>query len=632
MNGVISDLSAIVFIMALMAIGVFVCWSMKNRQRVKLIHKLYLLIAVLYGIWVIALLGIRLTHPENMTLLFIWDAITNSVGSFIPVLCLCIAIVFIKGYEQMPRWGRFLFIVPVISNVVIWTNPIFHMQYKVFSIVKSEIVFGPYMVVSGGYNYLCLIVSIVLMVNFALRNRSRLYLMQCALFAVGGICPLIVSILATFSDNMPITATPLSFIPTIICNGIAIYQLHILDIKPLATQHVLDWVSDCYLVLSEEGLVISYNKPFDEIFAQDTGISENRYLKDCVKQNVSNKSVVYNLLTAMESSRESQTVISYEQAITIYKKNIAQKNYYVADVSPLIFHEKLSGFVVTFKDITQLKKSMRQLQESQARMMEQERLASLGQMIGGLAHNLKTPIMSICGCISASEALLEECKESLDDPQVLPDDYREIYGELEGWFEKVKESAAYMSDIITAIKGQAASASDSQTETFTIDELVKRCALLMRHELFSSGCSLTLEVEKQKDIRLHGDINNLIQVLNNLISNAIDAQKEKGGAIVVGAKQDKKALHLYVKDRGTGIKPEIRKRLFREMVTSKGMQGTGLGLYISNAVVRGKFGGKMWVRENEEGGSIVGLSVPLHSIVMSNHLFEKKGAGIDEKK
>lgn len=57
----------------------------------------------------------------------------------------------------------------------------------------------------------------------------------------------------------------------------------------------------------------------------------------------------------------------------------------MVDVTPLYIREILSGFVAIFKDVTQLKKSMQQLQDSQARMMEQERLASLGQMIGRLA-------------------------------------------------------------------------------------------------------------------------------------------------------------------------------------------------------------------------------------------------------
>lgn len=629
-NNLIPDLDAAIFVAALVAIGVFVFWSFKTHRRILIIHKLYLAIAVLYGVWVAALLAIRFTPTDNTDLLFFWDAVTNSVGAFLPVLSLCISIAFVKAYEHMPKWGWALFIVPVISNLVVWTNPIFHLQYEKFSIVKSEIVFGPYMYVSGLYNYACLIVSIVLMINFARKNRSSLYIKQCALVVLGALCPLTVSMLATFSSNMPITATPLSFIPTIIFNGVAIHQLHLLDIKPLATQHVLDWISDCYLVLSDKGLVISYNRPFMRVFAARYGIAENRYLKDCVKMDdISNKTAVYNLITAVESCREAHSVISYEQAVTVSKNDMVQKNYYITDVSPLLVHDEISGFVVIFKDITQLKKSMRQLQDSQARMMEQERLASLGQMMGGLAHNLKTPIMSICGCISAAEALVQECEESLDDPQVEPEDYREIYTELRGWFEKERESAAYMSDIITAIKGQAASVSNSQTETFTIDELVKRTTLLMRHELHSSGCRLSMECDSQKKIELHGDINNLIQVLNNLISNAIYAQK--GGDIVVGARQEQDFLHIYVKDTGAGIKPEIRQRLFKEMVTSKGTQGTGLGLYISNAVVRGKFGGEMWVKDNPSGGAIVGISIPMQMVAITS-IEGMKGVEDDEKK
>ena len=138
--------------------------------------------------------------------------------------------------------------------------------------------------------------------------------------------------------------------------------------------------------------------------------------------------------------------------------------------------------------------------------------------MGGLAHNLKTPIMSISGCISAAEALVEECEESLDDPEVVAEDYREIYAEIRDWFQKVRESSAYMSDIITAIKGQAASVSADQESSFTVDELIKRTTLLMRHELFSGGCKLVSQYDPRQEITLHGDINNLIQVLNNPVS------------------------------------------------------------------------------------------------------------------
>ena len=395
----------------------------------------------------------------------------------------------------------------------------------------------------------------------------------------------------------------MSFVATVVCNGIAIYQLHLLDIKPIATQHILDWITDCYLVLSDEGLVITYNKPFEEIFASRFGISENHYLSESVQEeDVEKKKAVYNLLTAIESCRQSESAVSYEQAVGVYEGDMYKKNYYITDVTPLNIHEKLSGFVVIYKDITQLKKSMQQLQDSQTRMMEQERMAFLGQMMGGVAHNLKTPIMSISGCISAVEDLVEECASSLGDEEVTADDYREIYAEMGEWFQRIREATAYMSDIITAIKGQATTANLSESTAFTIDELVGRSRLLMRHELQSGNCTLEVEgEEKSRDIVLHGDINNLVQVLNNLLSNAIYAQKQSGGGVItIGIKQDGDFLKIYVKDTGPGVKPQVKRRLFKEMITSKGTMGTGLGLYISNTVVRGKFGGTIWFEDNPD--------------------------------
>ena len=611
----VSDFSAAIFLAALIAIILFFIWSFKVK-RLQLIHKFYLMLAGSYGLCVIALLGMKLTSRDNTLALMFWDACTNTMGAVMPVFCLCIALIFVKGWQQMPKKTIWLFVIPVITILVVWTNPLHHLHYRVFSTIKSEIVFGPYIVIAGIYSWLCQLVSLILMINFALHNKSRLYMLQCLMFSLGCLSPLTVSVLATVTNSFPITATPLSFMVPIILNGIAIYQLHILDIRPIAMQRVLDWISDCYLVLSDKGVVISYNKPFEKILASGYGIVKSRYLSDSVKkEDVYKKTAIYNLLTAVTSSREACSTISYEQAVTIDTGEGTRKNYYVVDVTPLYIKEILSGFVVIFKDVTQLKLSMQQLQDSQARMMEQERLASLGQMIGGLAHNLKTPIMSISGCISAVENLVEECRDSLEYPDVTADDYREIFKEMEQWFEKVRESSSYMSDIITAIKGQAANVNTNVDATFTTEELIKRSMLLMRHELMSSGSRVITETEENCTYTIRGDVNNLVQVLNNLLSNAIYSQKQVGGGdIVIGVKKDEDNLKIYVKDTGTGISAGVKERLFRAMVTNKGAHGTGLGLYISDAVVKGKFGGNMWVEDNPEGGAIVGVSIPLSEV------------------
>ncbi len=611
----ISNTFVVFALVALVLIGGFLVW-MRNTQDIRLLHKLYTMLTLSYVVWIMALVIMKHVPMDNTAMLFILDAITNTTGSLTPTLYLCISLAFLNDWDKMPKKIWFLFGVTAFNSLVVWTNPLHHLQYKVFSVIKSEVVFGPYMFVSGAFCYICLVASIIIMLNFARRNRnSKIYVRQCWLFAMGGIAPLVVSTISTMGTNLPITATPVSFIFTIAFNGFGIYKLHMLDIKPMATQLVLDTISDSYLILSDKGLVITYNKPFAESFAVRYGLREGRHLREFHSQDASvSNTVIYSLLAAVDSCRESLSVISYEQPVTSHTDKGTQRSYYITEVSPVLLNERLSGFMIIYKDVTQLKNSMQELQESQARMMEQERLAFLGQMIGGLAHNLKTPIMSISGCIASGKALVDECRASLDDPQVIREDYLEMYDEMEDWLKKTQEATAYMSEIITAIKGQATKAANIESSVFSVDEMFKRVELLMRHELKRTRHVLKIEYNDQQNTAIQGDINNLIQVLDNLISNAIQAQ-ENPGEIVLSAGADHQYLKLCVKDRGPGVSEKAKSRLFKEMFTSKGIHGTGLGLYISQAVIHGNFGGNLWYEDNPGGGAIFGMNIPLERTI-----------------
>lgn len=615
----ISDVDALIFMSVLVALAAFTLWLLKNRRKF-LLPRIYLAVSVSYSIWVLALLMMKYTPLNDIRRLFVLDAVTNIGASTMPVLCLLIVLGFVKSWDKLPKKALWLFAVPLLTNIVIWTNPLHHLYYMNFSVVRSEIVFGPYIYFSGLYNYACMFASIVIMVRFISNTPSKLYIKQGLLYIVGVAVPLVVSVMATLGlADFTIASTPLSFIAALVFHGYDIYRLRMLDIQPIATQHVLDGISDCYLVLSDKGLVLNMNQPFRAVFGRQYKIVENAYLTDFAKEEDREaKTPIYNLLTAVEACGASGDGVSYEQAVTVSSDSGDKRFYYVAEVTPLFFSDRLTGYVCIFKDITALKNSLQQLENSRTRMMEQERLAFLGQMVGGLAHNLKTPIMSISGCASAMENLVTESRQSLGDPDVNDDDYREIYSEMDGWITRIRDSCSYMSDIITAIKGQAAHASASEDSTFTVDELIKRVSLLMRHELVSNGCQLVCESDIKDDIILHGDVNNLIQVLNNLISNAIYSQhKAGGGKIVLGVGLDEENLRIFVRDTGEGIDPRVREKLFREMTTSKGTQGTGLGLYISSAVVRGKFGGSMWLEDNPGGGAVFGMSIPLENVTLA---------------
>lgn len=609
----ISNLYMAIYICIILLIAVFFISMIRSRQ-LALIHKIYFAAASSLVIWLLAMIGFRYTSPDQTGPLMLLDAVTTSCGALIPPFSLLFAICYTKEDNYLPKRYWALLAMPVLTMVMVFTNPYHHLYYEVFSLSSTEVQFGPYFFVHSAYTYFCAALAIVIIIRFAIKTKMRLHILQAILFTIGSLFPSIVNLLVvTNVIESTVALTPISFSVTMLFHGIIIYRLHFFDIKPIAMQQLINWIGDGYIVTNPSGLVVSYNRPFSELFGEQYHIRENVHLQKCFQdEDAENKTAFYNLLTAIRSCRESKTKVTYEQAITVCKDQEYVKNYYMVEVTPLIIQENICGFLSILRDITQVKKNMQRLQDNQVKMMEQERLAFLGQMVGGLAHNLKTPIMSISGSVSAVENLVQESTISIDDPEVTAEDFREIYSEMDGWLQRIQESCSYMSDIISAVKGQAGNMNVSHKEDFSLAEAFKRVSLLLRHELQSSQCTLKIEGPlDSKNILIHGDINNLVQVINNLVSNAIDAQLPTGNHdIIVNLDKDSEALKITITDFGSGISEKVRKKLFQEMVTSKGTLGTGLGVFISNTVIRAKFDGSMWFEDHPGGGTIWGISIP----------------------
>ena len=618
----ISNLLMTLYLLVIIATAGFVVAIVRTRQ-ILLIHKTYFAAAGFLVLWLLALIAVKFTDPANTGLLVILDGITTVGGAFIPPCSLLFAICYTKEFDNnLPRRYYGLFIVPTITALLIFTNEHHHLYYSVFSLVSTQVQFGPYFMVHFLYTFTCVALSIFIIVRFAFKTKNRLHILQASLFTIGTLAPSVTNLLVmTNVIQASIAVMPLGFIVTMIFHSIVIFRLHFFDIKPIAIQQLINWIADCYLVTNQSGLVISYNRPFMELFGNQYQIRENLRLQECIQtEDVENKTAMYNLLTAIRSSQESHARVTYEQAVSLQDNGETIKRFYMAEVTPLIIKGEVCGFLSILKDITQIKKNMQKLQDSQVRMMEQERLAFLGQMVGGLAYNLKTPIMSISGGVSAVETLISESRVSLGDPEVNEEDYLEIYSEMDGWLHRIREACAYMSDIISAVKGQASNMNVSSSTDFSLSETFKRVSLLLRHELLNRHCNLVIEgMPDERDILIHGDINNLVQVINNLVSNAIDAQLPQGRHdIVIGVGWDSEALKITIKDYGAGISAKVRQKLFQEMVTSKGNLGTGLGVFISNTVIRAKFNGSMWFDDNPEGGTIWGISIPLDNTTISD--------------
>ena len=166
----ISNLSLAIFACALLIILIFMGWSLKNERRRPLLHKLYLALMLAYVSWVIPLMCMRLVAPSNTGMMFFLDCMTAPGGSLCSPIYLCIAVAFVEGYERMQKWMKWMFLLPFISILVTWTNPLHHLQYVKFSVVRSEIIFGPYVLVSGAVNYCILIGAVFYMIRFVVKN------------------------------------------------------------------------------------------------------------------------------------------------------------------------------------------------------------------------------------------------------------------------------------------------------------------------------------------------------------------------------------------------------------------------------------------------------------------------------
>ena len=288
--------------------------------------------------------------------------------------------------------------------------------------------------------------------------------------------------------------------------------------------------------------------------------------------------------------------------------NFSGKKLYITSV------DEIGELIQNYNKIQALTTNhLRQIHNNQETLMERERLASLGQLIGGIAHNLKTPIMSISGAAEGLNDLIKEYDSSIDDPQVNSSDHHEIAGEMSDWIIKIKTHTEYMSDVITAVKGQAVTLANEEDITFTVDELIKRVNILMKHELKNAIAYLNVKMLADEETVIHGDINSLVQVINNMISNAIQSYNGKPEQTIdlIVDKDKQHNLIISIKDYGCGIPESVKKKLFREMITTKGKNGTGLGLYMSYSTIKAHFKGNITINSEEGKGTTFNIILPI---------------------
>lgn len=525
---------------------------------------------------------------------------------FLPVCILFTGKIFSNPNYKLKRIDLFTLIIPITSLIILWTNNFHHLFYKVYSTNISKCVYGNWLIIHNIYSYTLLLIGIIYIIK-ASGKTSGFFSKQSLLIIAGMSIPIVVNVLGTFKIiPMSVFITPISFAFAMVFFALAIFKFKFLGIAPIALRTVVNRMSDSYIILNENYVVTDFNNTFLNTFKlKDENIRDKNIIK-FLEHHQDYGVNITEFKQYLNSVKGRTETVSFEQGILPFNK------FFTVEINNIMDKNNFLGILILFKDITQHKQDIQTIQNNQDMLMEKERLASLGQLIGGISHNLKTPIMSISGAAKGLTDLINEYDASIGDPEVTNNDHHAIANDMREWITKIHSYTAYMSDIITAVKGQAVNLSENENNEFTVDELFKRVNILMKHEISNASLTLAINVQVPSATTLVGDINSLVQVINNLITNAIQSYNgRKGEEIKVLAQKLDNNLIISVIDHGCGMTKEVQDKLFNTMITTKGKNGTGLGMFMSYSTIKGHFNGDITFETEVNKGTTFNVILPL---------------------
>lgn len=597
-----------VFILLFVTLIATLTFAFFTRKKQKsTLYSLFRVLFLLLSLHVVALILLFYFKDIilNMDTLMYIDAISYISTCNLPVILFFISSIYENKETNLKKYW-YLFIIPILSIIIIFTNPLHHLFCKSYDINVADVQLGPYFYVHMLYTYLLILVAFIKLIKTSI-SKAGFLSFGTILIILGACAPIISNLLASLQlISMDTYITPITYLITAICFYISIFKLNSFDAVPIALKNIVDIMTDAFIVVEKDGTITYSNNAFNTNLSKMIGIKLNDNFYNII--NTNKKLKLSKLNNLIKKSEKNNTVETFDWSFNSEK-------YFEISAQPVIStkgRKKVIGTLIIFKDTTQHMLDMQTIKNNQDMLLERERLALLGQLIGGIAHNLKTPIMSISGAAEGLTDLVKEYEASVGDPEVTVQDHHDIAKDMKDWIEKIRSYTEYMSDIITAVKGQAVTMSEEQAVSFTLDELVKRVNILMKHELKNALVELNVSMQVNEQTVLKGNINSLVQVINNMISNAIQAYDGKpDNKIDLILKKENNNIIISVKDYGCGLPDEVQKKLFKEMITTKGKNGTGLGLFMSYSTIRAHFNGNMTFETEQGKGTTFNIILPL---------------------
>ncbi|GAB3326462.1 hypothetical protein GCM10027299_25520 [Larkinella ripae] len=272
----------------------------------------------------------------------------------------------------------------------------------------------------------------------------------------------------------------------------------------------------------------------------------------------------------------------------------------------------------------QLSQSLNELKATQAQLIQKEKLASLGELTAGIAHEIQNPLNFVTNFSELSGELLEELKEEAAAGRLV--DVLAIAGDLSTNLEKIHHHGQRADRIVKAMLEHSRTSTGERQPT-DLNALAQEYLKLAYHGQRAKNKDFNVQLITEFDAALgnvHLAPQDMGRVLLNLYNNAFYAvqQKHKTApasyqpAVTVSTSRQEKlggrVVEIRVKDNGTGIPDSVLQKIFQPFFTTKPTgEGTGLGLSLSYDIITQGYGGSLAIETREGEGTLVTIQLPL---------------------
>ncbi len=272
-----------------------------------------------------------------------------------------------------------------------------------------------------------------------------------------------------------------------------------------------------------------------------------------------------------------------------------------------VAYARYDDFRTTEKALTELKATQRQL-------VEQEKLASLGSLTAGIAHEIKNPLNFVNNFAEVSSELVDELHAAVSSGDT--EEVASILADLRGNTEQIAKHGKRADAIVRSMM-QHAKGGTSEMETVELNKFVEEYVNLAWHGMRAREHGFEAEVLRDYD-EAAGSLElkpqDIGRVILNILNNAFQALSKaqvQDPVVTVSTLHRNGAIEIHISDNGPGIPEDIRERIFEPFFTTKETgEGTGLGLSLSHDIVMKGHGGKLTVRNANDGGAMFIVQLP----------------------